>query len=633
MKQQPMARKLLALCLSLLLVLALSPTAWADPTEGSETPAPTETAPANTAPAEEETTTTNETPEERTTYVAQIGGQSYATLAEAFEKVKTGETIKILADIEEMEKTILLNADKSVTLDLGGHKISGASGYKDALFSVTTGTLTVNHGTITAEGDAFKVQGDISPAQSSSVSAKLILGSDLSVTAGWNCIWIAGKGAVADVSADLAATGEYAVIQGNGIHNDEKNNGGTEIIIRKGANVIHSNGKTSCAIYMPQDGILTVEGGTIQGGGMGIGIKSGTLNISGGEIIATGDYVAEVAPNGNGINASGSAITIDSNGAYVGQVKINITGGTISSENSPAVREVGSDDELVSIGVSENAVLQSGENGTSDIEITNDAAKGSKATVNGGSFSKDIPEKYIKDADLLVVQADGGAYTVGETAEEAVKNAKDTVTVHNGTAITDVPAGITVINKTDAPITVNDGTTVEGGKETTIPEPEQPSKPSTPSFTEPEYYPDYDEDVDYLPPVDEEEPEETEDLYMVTCRTLNVRLGGSTGYAKIGTLSRGTIVSGELENGWLKFTYNDQTAYCSADYLAKVDGDLTDMHVTCRTLNVRAGAGTNFEILGTLSRGTEVEILDVLNGWYKIEYLGGEAYVSAAYIG
>ena len=627
MKQQPMARKLLALCLSLLLVLALSPTAWADPTEGGETPVPTET-----APAEEETTTTNETPEETTTYVAQIGGQSYATLAEAFEKVKTGETIKILADIEEMEETILLNADKSVTLDLGGHRITGAANYTNALFSVTTGTLTVNHGTITAEGDAFKVQGDSSPDQSSSVSAELILGSDLSVTAGWNCIWIAGKGAVADVSADLAATGEYAVIQGNGIHNDEKNNGGTEIIIRKGANVIHSNGKTSCAIYMPQDGILTVEGGTIQGGGMGIGIKSGTLNISGGEIIATGDYVAEVAPNGNGINASGSAITIDSNGAYAGQVKINITGGTISSENSPAVREVGSDDELVSIGVSENAVLQSGENGTSDIEITNDAAEGSKATVNGGSFSKDIPEKYIKEADLLVVQADGGAYTVGETAEEAVKNAKDTVTVHNGTAVTDVPAGVIVTNSTGAEISVN-GKPVSEGENTKIPEPEQPSKPSTPSFTEPTYYPDYDEDVDYLPPVDEEEPEEADDLYMVTCRTLNVRLGGGTGYARIGTLSRGTVVSGELENGWLKFAYDGGTAYCSADYLAKVDGDLTDMHVTCRTLNVRAGAGTNFEILGTLSRGAEVEILDVLPGWYEIEYLGGEAYVSAAYIG
>ena len=161
------------------------------------------------------------------------------------------------------------------------------------------------------------------------------------------------------------------------------------------------------------------------------------------------------------------------------------------------------------------------------------------------------------------------------------------------------------------------------------PEPEQPSAPES-SFTEPSYYPDYDEEA----PAEEEQPEEEEaPLYMVTCRTLNVRLGGGTGYARIGTLSRGTILEGELEDGWLKFPYNGQTAYCSADYLARVDGDLSGLHVTCRTLNVRAGAGTNFEILGTLSRGTEVEILDVLNGWYEIEYLGGEAYVSAAYIG
>ena len=120
---------------------------------------------------------------------------------------------------------------------------------------------------------------------------------------------------------------------------------------------------------------------------------------------------------------------------------------------------------------------------------------------------------------------------------------------------------------------------------------------------------------------------------MVTCRTLNVRTGPGTSFSKIGTLSRGAILSGELENGWLAFPYDGQTAYCSADYLTEVSGDLTGLHVTCRTLNVRAGAGTNFEILGTLSRGTAVEILDVLPGWYEIEYLGGVGYVSAAYIG
>ena len=121
-------------------------------------------------------------------------------------------------------------------------------------------------------------------------------------------------------------------------------------------------------------------------------------------------------------------------------------------------------------------------------------------------------------------------------------------------------------NKTEDNITVN-GEPVAPDGSITIPVPEQPSEPSNPSFTEPCYYPDYDEDS--LPPVDEEAPEEARDLYMVTCRTLNVR----------------------------------------------------------------AGAGTNFEILGTLSRGTAVEILDVLPGWYEIEYLGGVAYVSSSYIG
>ena len=48
------------------------------------------------------------------------------------------------------------------------------------------------------------------------------------------------------------------------------------------------------------------------------------------------------------------------------------------------------------------------------------------------------------------------------------------------------------------------------------------------------------EDVDYLPPVEDEEEEEKAPLYMVTCRTLNVRMGPGTSYAKLGTFSRGT---------------------------------------------------------------------------------------------
>ena len=620
MKQQPMARKLLALCLSLLLVLALSPTAWADPTEGGETSVATETAPANIAPAEEETTTTDETTEDTATYVAQIGDKQYETLEAAFNEATTVAVIELLSDVEVTGINV---TDKTITLNIGNHTITAADpNATNAIFKVTgTGNLTVNgsgsivNNNTTANYHAFRV----------AEGGALTIGEGVTVTANQCCVFIRDKGSTLTTSGNLTSSATFA-IAGNG----SKDWGGTTVTIAGGS--VSVTNEDGFAIYQPQSGTLNITGGTITANNP-IGIKSGELNISGGTITSTGDYVADPAANSDGISSTGSAISVDSNSAYSGGVKINITGGTISSTTSPAIREVGAaNNQLVSIGVSENAVLQSGENATSDIEITNDAAEVSKATVEGGSFSKNIPEEYIKDADLLVVQADDGAYTVGETAEEAVKNAEKSVTVHNGKEVTDVPAGVTVENMTGEEITVN-GEPVSEGESIKIPEPEQPSKPSTPSFTEPEYYPDYDEDVDYLPPVDEEEPEEEQDLYMVTCRTLNVRLGGGTGYARIGTLSRGTLVSGELEDGWLKFAYDGGTAYCSADYLARVDGDLTGLHVTCRTLNVRAGAGTNFEILGTLSRGTEVEILDVLNGWYEIEYLGGEAYVSAAYIG
>lgn len=53
----------------------------------------------------------------------------------------------------------------------------------------------------------------------------------------------------------------------------------------------------------------------------------------------------------------------------------------------------------------------------------------------------------------------------------------------------------------------------------------------------------------------------------------------------------------------------------------------------CRTLNVRSGPSTSFDKIGTLSRGTAVDALEVLNGWYKIVFGDDEGYVSALYLG
>jgi uncharacterized protein YgiM (DUF1202 family) len=51
------------------------------------------------------------------------------------------------------------------------------------------------------------------------------------------------------------------------------------------------------------------------------------------------------------------------------------------------------------------------------------------------------------------------------------------------------------------------------------------------------------------------------------------------------------------------------------------------------TLNVREGAGTNYKIIGSLSNGTKITILeDTGNGWYKIQYNSITGYVSSQYV-
>ena len=591
MKQRPV-RKLLALVLSLLLVFAFTPVAFA--AEGD---------------------------------VAQIGENTYPTLQAAVEAAKPGDEIMLIADAEANGVGI----EKQLILNLNGHTLSAASTtatppnailvIKGAGDLTITGTGTITNGVSLANYHALLV----------GEGGKLNIESGVTVSVtpvSWQnsqcCVLIRDEGSTLTTSGTLTNAGYFA-ISGNNTYA-----GATTVNITGGS--VRSTFEGMGAIYQPQDGTINISGGLIEAGDC-IVLRKGTLNVTGGTLNATGP-IDEAHYNTGGADTSGSAIYVEVNPPYSegSDVKVSITGGTITSQNSSAVYVATQGvTTAFPVNIGEDVELISGTNATTDIRTDSNAKTQSKISITDGTFSKPVDKDFLS-ADTVSIKS-GDNYYVGDAANEEIASATagETIEVTNGTTITGVPEGVKVTNNTGADITVN-GQTVANNTTVEAPAMPEPSKPSS-SFTEPEYYPDYDEDVDYLPPVDEEEPEEADDLYMVTCRTLNVRLGGGTGYARIGTLSRGTVVSGELENGWLKFTYNDQTAYCSADYLAKIDGDLTDMHVTCRTLNVRAGAGTNFEILGTLSRGTEVEILDVLNGWYKIEYLGGEAYVSAAYIG
>ena len=133
----------------------------------------------------------------------------------------------------------------------------------------------------------------------------------------------------------------------------------------------------------------------------------------------------------------------------------------------------------------------------------------------------------------------------------------------------------------------------------------------------------------------------------VTTANLNVRKGAGANYARIGGLTKGAKVEvvKKESNGWYKIKYNNTYGYVSGTYV-KLDSQTPDptpdpqpeekviaTGVTTENLNVRKGAGASYTRLGTLTKGTKVEIVKKeSNGWYKIKYNNSYGYVSGTYV-
>ena len=321
----------------------------------------------------------------------------------------------------------------------------------------------------------------------------------------------------------------------------------------------------------------------------------------------------------NGLTTSGNdwgGINVDLGSGVTTSADLTIKNATIAEGNSVYVEHRHGKGKQVT------ATIKGGS--FQSVVIAEGQTEKTTLKVSGGTF-KIPPTEYVSSNKTVCTVND----TTYVNTEEGIT--QDIGTLGEGCIITvwkgdlvlpKLPADAKVTNKGTGQVTV--GSNLVGPGESYPPQPTEPTKPIAGVVIGGGNQQE-----------DEDEPEQSPSntlRYAVICRTLNVRSGPGTEYSKLGTLSRGTLLDGELlSNGWVKFSYNGQTAYVSGMYVQSVDNG--QLSVQCGTLNVRSGAGTSYSKIGALYRGTYVKPLETQGNWYKIGYDGGYGWICADYVG
>jgi len=123
----------------------------------------------------------------------------------------------------------------------------------------------------------------------------------------------------------------------------------------------------------------------------------------------------------------------------------------------------------------------------------------------------------------------------------------------------------------------------------------------------------------------------------VSASLLNVRSGPGTNYSIVDTVDNGEIVIilEKSTSDWYRINYDGTVGYVASRYLSNVltaenfdaEGEVNDTGVRYRT-----GPSTSDSVIGTIPKGTEVDIIGINSGWYKLVYNGKTGYMRSDYI-
>ena len=325
------------------------------------------------------------------TYVAEVNGVKYETLADAVEEAEAGDTVTLLMDAKQVDGISI--TDKNITIDLNGKTFTvteGSSTYSRNFMINGTSVVTIKNGTLVAAGDySSGAYGTIRTEGSANVT---LTGLKLYNYRGNGLNVKAYAGTTVTIS-DTEIYSEY----GGGIEAAGGTIELTNVIVeQKGMYIKPYN---SMAISVNGGGKVTVHSGTYttecleaedannQGSSHGPWVV-GVLNSGGTLIINGGTFTNDNYGDNNLATAARGAVLADTG------ANIEINGGTFN-----ALKGI--------------------------IDIQNnlgDASKNPTGTITGGVFSADPTNDYVKVADgyIVVKQTDG--YMVGVLPNAEVNN-------------------------------------------------------------------------------------------------------------------------------------------------------------------------------------------------------------------
>lgn len=234
------------------------------------------------------------------------------------------------------------------------------------------------------------------------------------------------------------------------------------------------------------------------------------------------------------------------------------------------------------------------------------------------------PSTPVTSSDAIVTTADLNLRRAAGTWHDVL------VTIPKGQALTPIKTSGTWTKVSYAGKTgwVHNGyLTNSSVKPTTPTTPSQPVAPSKPAIKE-----------------------ESINQSYVTTANLNVRQGPGIGYALVTNIPNGTTVKATKQSGtWVYVTYNGKSGYVSTGYLKQTttapsapltpnagDGgagnESFDYVVNTPSLNVRASASTNSAVIGSVTAGQTLRVVQTSNGWHQI-YIGNTTgFVAASYV-